>query len=156
MHSEFSAASPYWISWADRTPQPANNSTFEDPDCPRLFSLKARGLVHNAKPSQVLLPNRDGTFFILASPIQIIGHPTIGVFIDGECERNGTPLAKGSFGVYFGQHSCYNLRDKLPADFPLTSQRTELMAAVSALRQIEIVASEDKFLELFSIVTESA
>lgn len=134
----------------------ALTSTFEDPNCPRLFSLKMRGLKDHAQPSNVLIPNQERTLFILNSPIRIMGHPTIGVFVDGACEGNGTPSAKAGFGVFFGQNSRYNLRGKLPVDSPQTSQRAELTAAIFALSQIELIAAEDKSLELFIIISDSA
>src|SRR5277367_4779954 len=50
-------------------------------------------------------------------------------------------IREGGLGVYFGPQSHRNLRGRLLADSPQTSQRVEFMA-IFALRQVEIVASE--------------
>jgi len=85
----------------------------------------------------------------------VIGHPTIGLYIDGACSGNGTPLAKGGIGVYFGPDSPYNISKRLPGPTQ-TSQRAEIYAAVAALQQILRVVTENQGLELFIVVTDSA
>jgi len=128
---------------------------FQDKTHPRLFSLHECGLQPHAQPSQVLCPVFDGKLLQLASPMQVIGHPTIGVYIDGACPGNGTPAAKGGIGVYFGLNSPYNLSARVSPDEPQTSQRAEVIAAIRALERIEAVNEDERALELFIIITDS-
>jgi ribonuclease HI len=127
---------------------------FQNPCYPRLFSLEKCGLHSHAKPSQVFASIRGGTLLQLTSPMQVVGHPTIGVYADA-CLGNGTPSAERKFGLYFRPNSRYNRRGRLPIDQPQTSQRVELNAVISALEQIEVVNAEDRALELFIIVVDS-
>lgn len=129
---------------------------FQDHRYPRLFSLDECGLQPGVRPSQALKSIRGGTLFALTSPMQVIGHPTIGLYVDGACRWNGRPSARGAFGVYFGPDSVYNQFGTVPLDQPQTSQRAELMAAITALEQIEAVNVEDPSLEVFIMVTDSA
>ena len=128
---------------------------FQDATYPRLFSLVKCGLQPTDKPSQVLAPLGGHKLLYLRSDVQVQGHPTIGVYIDGACPGNGTPTAKGSYGVYFAPNSPYNTSGKLPTDFPQTSQRAELIAALIALEQIQTVNETYRSLELFIIITDS-
>ena len=129
-------------------------SEFQDPQYPRLFSKYKAQFTDRAQPDDVLKPVIPD-LLTLCSPIMIIGHPTIGLYIDGACPGNGTPSAKGGIGVYFGQNSPYNISESLRGPNQ-TSQRAELLAALAALRQIVHVVMQKKGLELFIVVTDSA
>jgi ribonuclease HI len=129
-------------------------SKFQDPQYPRLFSKYKAQFTDRAQPNDVLKPVIPD-LLTLCSPIIIVGHPTIGLYIDGACKGNGTPSAKGGIGVYFGPDSPYNISERLPGPNQ-TSQRAELLAAAAALRQILYVAIQKKGLELFIVVTDSA
>jgi ribonuclease HI len=79
------------------------------------------------------------------------------VFIDGACAGNGTPLATGGYGVYWGPNSDYNVCKPLKASQPQTSQRAELTAAIVALNQIERQSREwDNPSNVYILVTDSA
>ena len=84
-----------------------------------LVSSPCRSAV--SSPMLSLQPIFGGKLLHITSPMQVIGHPTIGVYIDGACPGNGTPAAKGGIGIYFGRNSPYNLSAKVPADEPQTS-----------------------------------
>ena len=129
-------------------------SEFQDPQYPRLFSKHKAQFTDRAQPNDVLKPIIPN-LLTLCSPIIVIGHPTIGLYIDGACPGNGTPSAKGGIGVYFGPNSPYNISESLPGPNQ-TSQRAELLAARAAFRQIEHVVTQNKGLELFIVVTDSA
>jgi ribonuclease HI len=129
-------------------------SQFQDRQYPRLFSKHRAQFTDLAQPNDVLKPIIPD-LLTLCSPIMIVGHPTVGLYIDGACPGNGTPSAKGGIGVYFGPDSPYNISEKLLEPNP-TSQRAELLAAAAACRQILHVAMQKKGLELFIVVTDSA
>jgi ribonuclease HI len=129
-------------------------SLFQDPNHPRLFSKYKAQFTDRAQPNDVLMPVIPD-LLILTTPIMVVGHPTIGLYIDGACPGNGTPSAKGGIGVYFGRDSPFNISETLLGPNP-TSQSAELLAAYAALRQIIFVASQKKGLELFIVVTDSA
>ena len=128
---------------------------FQDKKYHRLFSLQECGFQPHVVPSDVFQPIFGDKLLYITSPMQVINHPTIGVYIDGACPGNGTPAAKGGIGVYFGRNSPYNLSAKVPADEPQTSQRAEVIAAIRALEQIEVVNVDERSFEVFIIVTDS-
>jgi len=129
-------------------------SLFQDPNYPRVFSKYKAQFTDRAQPNDVLKPVIPD-LLTLITPIVVVGHPTIGLYIDGACPGNGTPSAKGGIGVYFGPDSPYNISETLLGPNP-TSQRAELLAASAALRQIIFVSLQNKGLELFIVVTDSA
>jgi hypothetical protein len=57
------------------------------------------------------------------------------VYIDGSCRGNGTRLARGGYGVFFGAGDPRNQSRALPGA-PQTNQRAEIAAAVAALRAV--------------------
>jgi ribonuclease HI len=129
-------------------------SEFQDPQYPRLFSKYKAQFTDRAQPKDVLKPIIPD-LLTLCSPIVVIGHPTIGLYIDGACPGNGTPSAKGGIGAYFGPNSPYNISKALPGHNQ-TSQRAELLAAAAAFQQILQVVLQNAGLELFIVVTDSA
>jgi ribonuclease HI len=129
-------------------------SLFQDPNHPRLFSKYKAQFTDRAQPNDVLKPIIPD-LLTLITPIMVVGHPTIGLYIDGACPGNGTPSAKGGVGVYFGPDSPYNISDNVLEPNP-TSQRAELLAVYAGLRQIIFVSMQNKGLELFIVVTDSA
>src|SRR5271154_5390038 len=104
---------------------------YRDSEFPRLFSPENIGL-EDYPPWQVFDEDSDGVLFHLASNRRVIG-----VYIDGACPGNGTPAAKGGYGVYFGSDSQFNVSKPLKETSRQTSQRAELTAALVALNQIE-------------------
>jgi ribonuclease HI len=126
---------------------------FQDPQYPRLFSKHRAQFTDKAQPNDVLNPIIP-KLLMLFSPLQVVGHPTIGLYIDGACPGNGTPTAKGGIGVYFGQNSPYNISQPIVGPIQ-TSQRAELHAFNAALRQIERIVEENPGLEYFIVVTDS-
>jgi len=115
---------------------------YQDPDLPRLFSLKAVGLEYH-DPSRLLRENHSGTNIFLN-----LRHPGAVwvVFVDGACPDNGKPWARGGYGVYFGPDSRYNVSKPLRDNgIRHTSQRAELTAALVALHQIESLVSKNDY-----------
>src|ERR1700694_4975046 len=115
---------------------------------PRSFSPHMFGLP-NYPPSELILENPSGTF-------RLIEHAVV-VFTDGACPGNGTPMARGGYGVFFGENSTYNVSKPLKDNSRHTSQRAELTAAFVALNQIErIEADYNDFESTYIIATDSA
>jgi RNase H len=117
-------------------------SLFQDPHYSRLFSKYKAQFTDRAQPNDVLKPIIPD-LLTLCTPLMIVGHPTIGLYIDGACPGNGHPSAKGGIGVYFGQDSPYNISAALPGPTP-TSQRAELLALAAALKQIVKVSLKNR------------
>jgi|SRR5277367_1194649 ribonuclease HI len=127
---------------------------YRDSEFPRLFSPENIGL-EEASPWQLFKEDSEGTLLHLFSSSRVIG-----VYIDGACPGNGTPRAKGGYGVYFGSDSQFNVSKPLKENSPQTSQRAELTAALVALNQIErivkIARDNGTNLNPFIIMTDSA
>jgi len=127
-----------------------------DPSRPRLFSFE-RFDIPNPRPSELLhrCPACVHPFWYYDH--EGARYDALAVFVDGACTGNGTPLAKGGYGVYFGPNSPYNVSKPLKKDSPQTSQRAELTAALVALYQIErFVKQFDDTMKRFIIITDSA
>jgi len=131
---------------------------FQDSRFPRLFSLEECELDRSTTSREAFKPFRIGqdTLHCVASPMQVIGHPTIGLWIDGACRGNGTPSARGAYGVYFGNGSPFNCSGTVPLNEPQTSQRAEIRSALAALDQIEAVNARHPEFELFIVASDSA
>lgn len=54
------------------------------------------------------------------------------IFIDGACDNNGTPDARASIGVFFGNNDSRNISKLLPGT-EQTNNRAEISAAIIAL-----------------------
>lgn len=79
------------------------------------------------------------------------------VFIDGACLANGTPHARGGYGVYFAANSRYNTQGPLPRNERQTSQRAELLSCFVALEQIEkFYLEHQRQVQTAVIVTDSS
>lgn len=79
-------------------------------------------------------------------------------FTDGSCKRNGQVNAVGGIGVYFGPDDARNrCVPVLPtAAQRVTSPRTELLAAIEALRVVFPSSTNEKDLPTLVIATDSA
>jgi len=127
-----------------------------DPYRPRLFSFE-RFDIPNPRPSELLhrCPACLHPFWYY--DLEGARYDALAVFVDGACTGNGTPLAKGGYGVYFGPNSPYNVSKPLKKNSPQSSQRAELMAGLVALNQIErFVKQVDDQMKRFIIITDSA
>lgn len=60
------------------------------------------------------------------------GPMRISVYTDGACSRNGKSSSKAGYGVFFHEHSPYNVSKPLPG--PPTNQRAELTAVLEAMQ----------------------
>ncbi|KAK6498278.1 hypothetical protein TWF506_004517 [Arthrobotrys conoides] len=60
------------------------------------------------------------------------------VYIDGACHDNGSPLAKGAIGVYFGPQSDHNI-SRLLDNNSITSQSVEAEAAIATMHYVRTV-----------------
>lgn len=126
---------------------------FQHPVLPRLFSLENFNVGSNAQPSELIHLNPPRKFYFFFAE----DYDAIVVFVDGACRGNGTPYAKGGYGVYFGPESPYNVSKPLKENSPQTSQRAELTAVLVALNQIErVVHDYQDYPYLFIIATDSA
>ncbi|KAI1774248.1 ribonuclease H-like protein [Hypoxylon cercidicola] len=80
---------------------------------------------------------------------------TVVVSIDGACRGNGTPSARASWGVHFGEQSPHNASGLLESTLPQTSTRAEIEALSQALRIIRTDISGDMSLQGYRIRTDS-
>lgn len=80
---------------------------------------------------------------------------TVVVSIDGACRGNGTPSARGAWGVYFGTQSPYNASGLLDPSLPQTSNRAEIEALSQALHTIQSDISKDISLQRIHIKSDS-
>ncbi|PSN61738.1 ribonuclease H-like protein [Corynespora cassiicola Philippines] len=78
------------------------------------------------------------------------------VYIDGACRSNGTPSAKSSYGIYFGEGSPYNSAGLIESSIPQTSTRAEIEALKHALDIIEDITDKDLRLQHIKIATDSS
>jgi hypothetical protein len=74
---------------------------YQDPDFPRRLSLEIADL-EGYYPSELLKETASGQNIIL--DLGWRGTPWV-VFVDGACPGNGTPSARGGYGVFFGPNS---------------------------------------------------
>lgn len=81
--------------------------------------------------------------------------PTVVVSIDGACRGNGTPSARGAWGVYFGPQSPHNANGLLDPSYPQTSSRAEIEALLQALNIIQRDISKDMSLIEIRIKSDS-
>jgi ribonuclease HI len=58
---------------------------------------------------------------------------SVKIYTDGYCKNNGTPHAKGAFGIYFPNHEHMNISKTYPLTIPPTSKRCELLAVQYSL-----------------------
>ena len=61
---------------------------------------------------------------------------SIKIYTDGSCMNNGTPHARGAFGIYFPNHEHMNISKLYPTNqlsIPPTSKRCELLAVQYSL-----------------------
>jgi len=65
---------------------------------------------------------------VVARPSPVTNTRSLVVHIDGACRGNGTPTARPSYGVFFGEGSPYNTYGLLPSNLPQTSTRAEIEA----------------------------
>lgn len=59
--------------------------------------------------------------------------PDLEIWTDGACRDNGTPRARGGYGVYFEDN--HRLKGALYPGTPQTNQRAELVAVLKALKE---------------------
>lgn len=81
-------------------------------------------------PFSILKRINNGTVFDTPD------HSTVVISVDGACSGNGTPSARGGWGVYFGPDSPYNMSYALFGKIRQTSQRAEITAAAMGLGKI--------------------
>jgi ribonuclease HI len=126
--------------------------TFQDPNCPRLFSSWQIGQ-SGCSAAQIFRLNNARTLYYLSH----FGEYVYGVYVDGACPGNGQSWARGGYGVFFGPNSDSNVSKPLKDGTPQTSQRAELMATLVALHQIEnFVSYNPDYHRLWVILTDSA
>lgn len=77
------------------------------------------------------------------------------VSIDGACRDNGTPAARASWAVFFGQCSRFNSSGRLSPSCPQTSSRAEIEALARALDAIKDVCRGDMTLQEIRIRSDS-
>ncbi|KAK2610245.1 hypothetical protein N8I77_003694 [Diaporthe amygdali] len=65
---------------------------------------------------------------------------TVVVSIDGACRDNGKPMARASWGVFFGPGSRFNSSSRLSPSCPQTSSRAEIEALSQAIDSIRDIS----------------
>ncbi|KAF4961838.1 hypothetical protein FSARC_10024 [Fusarium sarcochroum] len=81
---------------------------------------------------------------------------TAVIHIDGACRGNGTPYARGAWGVYCGPRSPFNSHGLLPMIAPQTSGAAEIHALIVALDMIEYELLPDLSISQIFIVSDSS
>ncbi|GKT59590.1 NAD dependent epimerase [Colletotrichum tofieldiae] len=132
----------------------------DDGEGSRLFEHRASDAHRMVPKSELVVYNPRKEVFGLQmyswSKKGIIPDPgSLVVYIDGACRNNGTPSARGSWGVYFGPGSQYNHCGLLASDLPQTNSRAEIEALVKALDSLHEITSRDYSLSKIKIATDS-
>lgn len=77
------------------------------------------------------------------------------VSIDGACRDIGTPMARASWGVFFGPGSRFNSSGWLSPSCPQTSSRAEIEALSQAIDAIKVITHGDRTLLEIKIRSDS-
>ena len=121
-------------------PLPSSTSVMalflHDPDYHRLLTWNISQR-QNVRPSDAVMEFDDGLGSWSAFRITHVQDLVLVVFIDGACLANGTPHARGGYGVYFGDESRYNTQGPLPRNENQTSQRAELLSCFAAWNELK-------------------
>lgn len=121
----------------------------------RRFEPRDYGWSPSVLPSRILIANGARTYYNVCSSNGRFIPDMIGLYVDGACRGIGTPSERGGIGVHFGPRSRYNRSSPLPEDMEPTSQRAELLAAISAIETIAYQISKVTDIDTFVIVSDS-
>ncbi|KAI1635823.1 ribonuclease H-like domain-containing protein [Biscogniauxia mediterranea] len=112
---------------------------FSDDEIKRRFDPRASARHCDVPESELVVYNaqKQVSQLQVRNPRTLAVEPdprTVVLAIDGACRGNGTPAARGAWGVHFGPGSPLNARGLLDPALPQTNSRAEIEALAQAVR----------------------